>query len=408
MPTALVIGGGIAGPAVALFLARAGWTPRILEAAPAPGHRPGAFLNVATNGLDVLAQLGLREAVVDGGHRGGRMVMLSGRGRELAVVPNGPAGDLERGGVVVQRSHLHRVLRDAVVAAGIPVEDGARATGIRSMTDAASVTLADGREPAADVVIGADGIGSVTRTAIDPGAPAPTYTGLVGLGGTARVPGLDPTPETQVMVFGRRAFFGYLVRADGTVLWFANLTRPEPDREVLAAVPRAQWLDELRELHADDPPPVPQVLAGVTGEVSAYPIHALPHVPRWHRGRLVAIGDAVHATSPSAGQGASLALEDAIVLARSLRDAPDHATAFAAFQRMRQPRVERIVAYARAVDRNKRVTRSRIGVALRDALLPRFLRNAMDDHRNDDLYLHRVAWDGQGVPAVERARLRAP
>lgn len=399
MPTALVIGGGIAGPAVALFLARAGWEPRILESAPAPERAAGAFLNVAANGLDVLGQLGLRDAVVDGGHRAGRMVMLSGHGRELGVVPNGPAGALERGGVVVQRSHLHGVLHDGATAAGIPIEYGARVTGIRSMTDAASVTLADGRELTADVAIGADGIGSPTRMAIDPGAPAPAYTGLVGLGGTARVPGLAPTPETQVMVFGRRAFFGYLVRGDGTALWFANLTRPEPDRGTLAATPRERWLDELRELHAGDPRPVPQLLAQVVGDVSAYPIHSLPHVPRWHRGRVVAIGDAVHATSPSAGQGASLALEDAITLARALRDAPDHAAAFAAYQRMRQARVERIVDYARAVDRNKRVPRSRIGIALRDAMLPLFLRNAMDDRRNDDLYLHHVAWDEQGVPA---------
>lgn len=399
MPTALVIGGGIAGPAVAMFLARAGWKPRILEAAPAPENAAGAFLNVATNGLAVLGRLGLRDAVVDGGHRAGRMVMLSGRGRELGVVPNGPAGDLERGGVVVLRSHLHHVLHEGAIAAGVPIEYGARVTGIRSMTDAASVTLADGRELTADVAIGADGIGSPTRIVIDPGAPAPTYTGLVGLGGAARVPGLAPTPETQVMVFGRRAFFGYLVRGDGTALWFANLTRPEPDRGTLAAVPRERWLDELRELHADDPRPVPQLLAQVVGEVSAYPIHALPHVPRWYRGRVVAIGDAVHATSPSAGQGASLALEDAITLARALRDAPDHTAAFAAYQRTRQARVERIVGYARAVDRNKRVTRSRIGIALRDAMLPMFLRNAMDDRRNDDLYLHHVAWDEQGVPA---------
>lgn len=399
MPSALIVGGGIAGPAVAMFLARAGWNVRILEAADGPDGAAGAFLNVAANGLDVLEQLGLREPLVADGHRAGRMVMRSGRGRELEVVPNGPAGDLARGGVVVQRAHLHAVLREGAAAAGVPVEYGARVVGIRSTTDAATATLADGREISADVLVGADGIGSLVRTHIDPGAPAPTYTGLVGLGGTARVPGLEPTPETQVMVFGRRAFFGYLVRADGTAYWFANLTRPEPDRRALAAVTREQWLADLCEVHSDDPDPVPRVLEHAVGAVSAYPIHALPHVPRWHRGRVVAIGDAVHATSPSAGQGASLALEDAIVLARALRDAPGHDAAFATYQRMRQPRVERIVGYAGAVDRNKRVTRSRLGVAVRDAMLPLFLRRAMDDRRNDDLYTFRVEWDASGVPA---------
>jgi 2-polyprenyl-6-methoxyphenol hydroxylase-like FAD-dependent oxidoreductase len=400
MPTALVIGGGVAGPAVAMFLVRSGWGVRIVEAAPSPEGDGGSFLNVAANGLDVLAQLGLRDALVADGHRAGRMLMLSGRGRELGVVPNGPAGDLARGGVVVRRAHLHAVLREGAARAGVPVEHDARVTGIRSTADAAIAELADGREYRADIVIGADGIGSPTRTWIDPAAPRPTYSGLVGLGGFARVAGLAPTPETQVMVFGARAFFGYLVREDGTAYWFANLTRPEPDRRALAAVTTEHWRAELADLHRDDPFPVPDLVANTVGPVSAYPIHALPRVPRWYRDRVVAIGDAVHATSPSAGQGASLALEDAITLARALRDAPDHATAFEAYQRMRQPRVERIVDYARAVDRNKRVTRSRVGIALRDAMLPRFLRRAMEDHRNDDLYAFHVDWDAEGVPVA--------
>lgn len=397
MPTALIVGGGVAGPALGMFLARAGWQARILEASPARNADEGAFLNLATNGLDVLDQLGLRDAILADGHRAGRMVMLSGRGRELGVVPNGPAGDLERGGVVVRRSHLHAVLRDGAAKAGVPIEYDARVTGIRSSRDAATATLAGSRELRADVVIGADGIGSLTRTWIDPGAPAPTYTGLVGLGGFARVPGIAPTPETQVMVFGARAFFGYLVRDDGLGYWFANLTSPEPDRRALGAIPTASWLARLAELHRDDPFPVRELVAHTVGAVSAYPIHALPHVPHWHRDRVVALGDAVHATSPSAGQGASLALEDAITLARALRDAPDHTTAFDAFVRMRRPRVERIVGYARAVDRNKRVTRSRVGIAIRDAMLPRFLARAMDDHRNDDLYAYRVDWNAEGV-----------
>ena len=100
----------------------------------------------------------------------------------------------------------------------------------------------------------------------------------------------------------------------------------------------------------------------------------------------------MHATSPSAGQGASLALEDAIVLARHLRDATDHEQAFAAYERDRRPRAEEVVKYARAVNRNKRVTKSRLGIALRDAMLPRFLRSASSDTRNDHLYNHVVRW----------------
>jgi 2-polyprenyl-6-methoxyphenol hydroxylase-like FAD-dependent oxidoreductase len=294
---------------------------------------------------------------------------------------------------VVRRGILHRVLREAAQEAGIPITFGARLERIEETDAAVRTIFADGRTADGDLLIGADGVGSPTRRRIDADAPAPAYSGLVGLGGFARVPGLAPTTETQHMVFGRRSFFGYLVREDGEVYWFANITRPAADRAALRAVPAEEWLATLRELHADDPHPVPQILEHATGEVGGYPIDDLAHVPHWSRGRVVAVGDAVHAISPSAGQGASLALEDAITLARCLRDAPDHATAFAAYQRLRQPRAEAVVGYARAINKQKRVTRSRLGIAIRDAMLPMFLKKARDDTRNDWLYNHEIAWD---------------
>ena len=217
---------------------------------------------------------------------------------------------------MVRRGILHRVLREAAQQAGIPITFGARLERIEQSDAAVRAIFADGRTATGDLLIGADGVGSPTRRHIDPDAPAPAYSGLVGLGGFARVPGLAPTPEAQHMVFGRRSFFGYLVRDDGEVYWFANVTRPDGDRAALRAVTAEEWLATLRELHADDPYPVPQILAHATGEVGGYPIDDLAHVPHWSRGRVVAVGDAVHATSPSAGQGASLALEDAITLAR--------------------------------------------------------------------------------------------
>ncbi|WP_120493830.1 FAD-dependent oxidoreductase [Microbacterium phyllosphaerae] len=392
MPKALIIGGGVAGPATALFLQCAGWEVEIFEAHSAPDPFGGLFLNVATNGLAVLDQLGLRERLVADGHLCPRMVMVSGRGRPLGVVPNGPAADPDRGSVVVRRSWLHEVLHDAVVAAGIHHRFGARLLRVEEHADRVVAHFADGSTASGDVLVGADGVGSVVRTTIDPDAPPPASSGLISVGGFSRVPGLAPTPGEQYMVFGARSFFGYLVRDDGTVYWFANVTDRNATRDDIRAVSDDEWLRRLRVLHADDPQPVPRILDHVEGEIGAYPLADLTHVPHWHRGRLVAVGDAVHATSPSAGQGASLALEDAISLARHLRDDVDHEQAFAGYESDRRPRAEEVVAYARAVNRNKRVTKSRLGVALRDAMLPLFLRNAASDTRNDHLYNHVIRW----------------
>jgi len=397
MPRALIIGSGVAGPATAVFLRRAGWDVEIFEAADEPDAYAGLFLNVATNGLAVLDQLGLRERLVAEGHRSPHLVMWSNTGKRLGTVPNGPAGRPELGSVVVRRGILHRVLREAAQEAGIPITFGARLERIEQSDAAVRAMFADGRIATGDLLVGADGVGSPTRRHIDPDAPVPAYSGLVGLGGFARVPGLAPTPEAQHMLFGRRSFFGWLVRDDGEVYWFANITRPAGDRAALRAVAAEEWLATLRELHSGDPSPVPQILEHVTGEVGGYPIDDLAHVPHWSRGRVVAVGDAVHATSPSAGQGASLALEDAITLARCVRDVADHGAAFAEYQRLRQPRAEAVVGYAQAINRQKRVTRSRLGIAVRDAMLPMFLRKAADDTRNDWLYNHEIDWSESAV-----------
>lgn len=395
MPTALIIGGGVAGPAAALFLQSAGWEVEIFEARSVPDAFGGLFLNVATNGLAVLETLGLRDRLLADGHLSPHMEMWSGRGRKLGTVPNGPAGEPARGSVVVRREWLNSVLREATDAAGIRFRWDARLERIEQSGAGVTAYFADGTSATGDILIGCDGIGSPTRRWIDPAAPDPDYSGLLSIGGFARVDGLAPTPLTQHMVFGARGFFGYLVRDDGTVYWFANPARAEIDRDEIRAVPDEAWLDELRTMHADDPYPVPQILDAATGAVGVYGIYELPHVPHWHRGRVVAVGDAVHATSPSAGQGASLALEDTAVLATCLRDEPDHERAFARYESIRRRRAEEVVAYARAISRQKTVTSSKFAVMVRDALLPLFLRGAMRDTRNDHLYNHVVATEGR-------------
>lgn len=207
---ALIIGGGVAGPATALFLRRAGWQPAIYEAAAEPDDYRGLFLNLATNGLAVLDELGLRDRLLTDVHRCPRMVMWSGRGKRLGEVPNGPAGQPERGSAVLRRNWLHQVLREAVLEREVPVHFGARLRDITTFGDGVRATFEDGRTAEADVLIGCDGVNSPTRTYIDPAAPAPAYTGLVGVGGFARTPRLTSTPDTQHFVFGRRSFFGYL------------------------------------------------------------------------------------------------------------------------------------------------------------------------------------------------------
>lgn len=389
---AVVVGGGVGGPAVALFLRRIGWDVEIIESAAQPDAHAGAFLNVATNGLAVLRELGLNDRLLTDAHPCPEMVMWSGRGMRLGQVPNGPAGQPERGSVIVRRGWLHQVLREAVAEAGVPVSFGARLASLAEKPGGMVATTADGRTFGADVVIGADGIGSVVRRFVDPAAAPPAYSGLIGLGGYAHGTGLEPTPGQQHFVFGQRSFFGYLVRDVGKVYWFANLTRPEPSRADLRVIPGSTWLAELAAVHRTDAPPVPQILAAADETVGAYPIYDLVQVRHWHRGRAVLLGDAVHATSPSAGQGAALTLEDAEALARCLRDLDSPEQAFVRYVELRRARTEAIVAYARTINARKRTSTSRVAMAVRDLMLPIFLRRVARDTRSSWVYDWPSVW----------------
>jgi FAD-dependent urate hydroxylase len=106
---------------------------------------------------------------------------------------------------------------------------------------------------------------------------------------------------------------------------------------------------------------------------------------------MIVIGDAAHAPSPGSGQGASLALEDAVTLATYLRDLPDPVSAFTGFEAARRPRVEQVVRWAARVNNGKAagpITRT-----LRDALLPTILQLTADSAAERRLFRHHIDWD---------------
>ena len=123
-----------------------------------------------------------------------------------------------------------------------------------------------------------------------------------------------------------------------------------------------------------------------------YPFYDIPTQPLWHKGRVVLVGDAIHAVSPSAGQGASLAVEDALVLAKCLRDREDHALAFATYERLRRARVERMVQHGRKVGQAKVMTHP-IGVWLRDMSMPLIFKLFANPAALDWIYSYKVDWD---------------
>lgn len=151
------------------------------------------------------------------------------------------------------------------------------------------------------------------------------------------------------------------------------------------------WLRVLREAFAGDRTPALDILRRtapadllVTGA-----LEDVPRVPAWSRGRMVLIGDAAHATSPSSGQGASLAIESAVELARCLRDLP-HEEAFAAFEQLRRSRVERIIAMAARTNSDKAA--GPVARVLRDLLMPVAMKLARPEQWSRQ-FDYRIDWE---------------
>jgi FAD-dependent urate hydroxylase len=395
---ALVIGGGIGGPVAAIALQRAGFEAVLYEARNKPGGDVGLFLNTASNGLDVLHTLDIDLPARADGFPIPCMVMWSGSGKRLGEVANGIRLADGTVSVAVKRGALQQVLHEEALNRGVKLDYGKRLLDYR-LSDGKEVIarFADGTEAAGDLLVGADGLHSRTRQVMDPGAPTPVFTGLLSIGGYSHTD-LEPTPETQHLVFGKRAFFGYLVRDAGEVWWFANLAqRDEPLRAELKSTSQEEWKRRLLELFAGDMPLIGKIIESTDSEIGAYPIHDLATIPKWHSGPVALVGDAAHATSPNAGQGASLAMEDALILAKSLRDIPSIEQALATYQTLRRDRAERVVAYSHRIGKSKAMSNP-VAVWLRDLVMPFALKHFAKSEAHAWLYRYHIDW-GERVAA---------
>jgi 2-polyprenyl-6-methoxyphenol hydroxylase-like FAD-dependent oxidoreductase len=362
------------------------------EAHAGPAGDVGAWLGLQTNGLDALRAIDAEQAVAGVGFPTPVIEIRSWTGKVLGAVPTkGPDGSA---GLSMRRSDLYRALHAEALRRGVRVRYGSRLVDARCTDSAVTASFADGSSEEADLLIGADGVRSTVRALVDPGGAAPRFVPVLNTAGYSEhvPPGAEVGRLT--MVFGRRGFAGYLAAPSGGTWWFANppLTREPPTGEV-AGTSDAEWRARLSDLHRCDRSPILALVEATPGPLRGWTTYDIPTVRRWSAGRMVLIGDAAHATSPAAGQGSSLAVEDAVVLARCLRDLPLPA-ALAAFEGLRRERAERVVAQGFRTSSAK--SPPAIGRVVRDLVMPFVLRR-----RDPQAWVraHSVDWDAPAVPA---------
>ncbi|HVJ97707.1 MAG TPA: NAD(P)/FAD-dependent oxidoreductase, partial [Acidimicrobiia bacterium] len=318
--TALVVGGGPGGAVAALLLARAGYAVTVVERVAEP-RAVGAGILLQPNGLAVLYGLGLRDALAVG-QRVTSATISDPRGRVLLRIPTPTTADGLDHMLVLRRADLASVLYDALAAEpNVEVVFGQAVTDWRD-----GAVVAGAYEYHADLVIAADGVHSLLRNAIAPGAKVkkgPTYVRAIVPIATQS----DAAGEwwTELGLFGAAP-----VDANSTYV-FSSATDPEL-KEALAATDPAwfarRWHDVL--------PEAGRLFAGAT-ELLVNDCDEV-HAPTWVNGNAVLLGDAAHGMLPNAGQGANSAFVDAAVLVDELRKAGLQ-FALAAYAARRQPAV---------------------------------------------------------------------
>lgn len=332
----LVVGGGIAGLALAAGLRRLGVAPTVVEQAPAFGA-VGAGIALSPNAMAAMRALGLDGAAIRAGRALGTAEILDERGRRLSRVDAKRISDRFGPNVAIHRAALHDVL-----LGGCGDLDLRPATTVDKLVDRGSrveVTFSDGRSDEFDRVVGADGLRSRTRTQAF-GPTDPVYSGYTCWRFVVDCPpGLTGVQE----MWGRGRRFGLVPLAEGRLYCFTTLNAP-----AATADPEEGRVDRFRTRFGGF---APAALDQVTRpeQLIHNDLEEMPPHP-WSRGRVLLIGDAAHATTPNMGQGAAMALEDVAVLCELLAEG-DWDDVLPAFVARREPRVRFIVDQSRRIGR---------------------------------------------------------
>jgi 2-polyprenyl-6-methoxyphenol hydroxylase-like FAD-dependent oxidoreductase len=328
--TALIIGAGIGGLACGLALRRRGWTVRVYERAP-EARTLGFGLALAPNAVAALHELGVADAVVSNASQvsGVEIRRTSGDILRRFTVPVGMPS------VVALRPALYGALLSGVGADAIHLNH--HAVGFEERQDGTRVKFADGSEAEGDVLIGADGIGSVVRAFVHPGEPAPADSGFCAVRGVSFGVS-DRLGDLSGVAYLDEGVEAAMVRASSdAVYWYVSLrARDVRQRDVgsILATLSPRFESAFNEI----------VEAALPDDRRFDALATRAPLEHWGRSRITLLGDAAHPMLPHTGQGAAQALEDAVALGLVLGKPTDITHALRRYEAVRMRRTHRFIA----------------------------------------------------------------
>lgn len=339
---AVVVGAGIGGLTAAATLRKAGWDVDVRERA--KELRPaGGALSVMTNAVLALRTLGIDLKLEEHAEILEELHFLTRRGKVIRTLRFKEICDrLGAPSFGVSRTLLQQLLLKEID--DCPLTLGAAATGFEADGDGVRVRFEDGSEARGDVLIGADGFHSAVRRQLA-GPEQPRETGYVCWVATPRFEHPRVPKQYGGHYWGRGKRFGIANIGGGEVYWWGTKNMPAArardwrgDKDEILRT-YAGWADEV----------VAAVEATPFEAITAFPARDRPFRREWGRGPVTLLGDAAHPMMTSLGQGACMAVEDAVVLAHHLKDAEDPQRALRAYEAARRPRTQKIVEGAHAL-----------------------------------------------------------
>jgi 2-polyprenyl-6-methoxyphenol hydroxylase-like FAD-dependent oxidoreductase len=337
----LIIGGGIGGLSSAIALRNKGFEVHIIEKDP-EWSVYGVGILQQNNVIRAMYELGVLDDYVDSGWGFDHVKIFAPNGMEVAQTPIPPLVDGYPANLGIARPALQKVLSDKAQALGSQISLGITVRALVQHKDYVDVSFSDGSHAHYDLVIGADGIYSQTRTMIFPDAPQPEFTGQA----VWRYNLKRPENMDGLHVFNGRVGVGLVPMSTHKIYMYITTAEPDNpyfDRSELAALMRERLAMACSDLH--------HFSAQITenDDVVYRPLEWLMLEHDWHVGRVCLLGDAVHSTTPHLGQGAGLAIEDSIVLADELSKAEDPEQAFKRYRDRRFDRCDYIVKKSLAI-----------------------------------------------------------
>jgi 2-polyprenyl-6-methoxyphenol hydroxylase-like FAD-dependent oxidoreductase len=351
-PRIAIIGAGIGGLTTAIALQQFGFKPEIFEQAPVLLD-VGAAIALWSNAMRVLRKLKLEDQV---SHKAGVIEQIRWVDQHGRVINNVDLRSSEVPSVALHRADLQKILVDAVPASSIHL--GNTLIDYKTNGNTVITTFSNGNVFESDVLIGADGIHSRVRSELINDA-APIYRGYTVWRGISSVRPASIPAGTAVEIQGRGKRFGIGPVGSGKIGWWATANAANTSTTVSERTTPTRWKLGERAVPTQD---VQRELLGmfdgwfrpVLQLIEATPSSSIlktgafdrPSSAVWSSGAVTLLGDAVHPTTPNLGQGGCLAIEDALVLARSLNEfAPDEA--FKKYERLRRGRTSKIARGSR-------------------------------------------------------------